>query len=289
MTDSALSQRQRSEFPASVDEVPPALARTWFLASAVRPQLLSDAFDSAADAIVIDIEDAVLPADKDEARQDTASLLSEGRRAWVRINGRGSEFWDEDVRVLRQAPGLQGVILAKAEHAEEVADTRAALGGGAAVIPLIESAAGLLRVESIAAAEGVTRLAFGTGDFQRDTGLAATPASYAYARSRITVAAAAAGLPGSIDGSVRADEPVGIAAHAATSLEFGFTGTLVLRPSQVAILNGAYSPKPAELARATTLLAEFEASGGRVNGGDDLPRLAVARRLVDRARALGLV
>jgi citrate lyase subunit beta/citryl-CoA lyase len=182
-------------------KVGPEDARSWLLVNGARTDLFDRASESRADQIVLDIEDAVDPANKDEARAGVIEWLSRGdRSAWVRINDRSTEFWDDDVAKLAGVPGLLGVMLAKTEAGEQVTETADRLGGSTPVLALVESALGIEEAVSIARARGAFRLAFGSGDYRRDTGTSADDLAMAYPRSRLVLASRIGGLPGPIDG-----------------------------------------------------------------------------------------
>ncbi|ALX65845.1 hypothetical protein AB663_000599 [Microbacterium sp. XT11] len=159
--------------PRTSREIAPELARSWLLVAATRPETFDDAAASPADAVVLDVEDAVDASRKDEARQSVVDWLSTGGSAWVRINDAASEHWAVDIEALRSAPGLRGVMLAKTESGGQVMDTFNRLGATVPVVALVESAIGLDNATEIARAKGAFRLAFGSGDFRRDTGMSA--------------------------------------------------------------------------------------------------------------------
>src|SRR3712207_7850679 len=113
---------------------------------------------------MLDIEDAVDPANKDEARAGVIECLSQGgRSAWVRINDRSTESWDDDVAKLAGVPGLLGVVLAKTEAGKQVTETADRLGGSTPVLALVESALGIEEAVPIARARGAFRAGFGRG------------------------------------------------------------------------------------------------------------------------------
>lgn len=267
--------------------VPADDARSWLLVPASRPELFDAAAASDADAVVLDIEDAVDPARKDAARADVIAWLAAGNRAWVRINERGSDFWADDVRELRGSPGLLGVVLAKAEAGGDIEQTVRELGG-VPVIALIESALGLEEAAGIARC-GAFRLAFGSGDFRRDTGMWASRDAMAYARSRLTVASRAAGLPGPIDGPTTDESLRTLREQAEWTIEFGMTGKLCLRAEQAAVVNEVICPQRSDIQWAQRFLAEFDAAGGVVRDGSDPPRLGRARKILRLAAVFGLI
>lgn len=251
--------------------------------------MFDDAARSAADAVVLDIEDAVAPEQKPEARANVKKWLENGGRAYVRVNDVESEFWRDDLEALRGVPGLIGVMLAKTEDADHVTRTGELLGGDKLIVALIESAIGIENVSSIAKAESTFRLAFGTGDFRRDTDIGDDHTAMAYSRSRMVLASRAARLPGPIDGPVVTTETRVLVAETAHSLTMGLLGKICLRPEQTGMVNEILSPTTADLEWAQDVTESFDARGGVIRDGSDLPRLARARKIMTRAKAYGLL
>lgn len=269
--------------------VGPEDARSWLLVNGARTDLFDRAADSAADQVVLDLEDAVDPGHKDAARAGVVDWLSGAdRAAWVRINDRSSEFWADDVAALAGVPGLLGVMLAKTEAGAQVTETADRLGGAAPVLALVESALGIEEAVSVARARGAFRLAFGSGDYRRDTGTAADDLAMAYPRSRLVVASRIGGLPGPIDGpTVGGSDPV-LREQTAVAVSLGLTGKLCLDAGQAPAINEVISPTPSDVAWARGFLADFEARGRVVRDGSDKPRLGRARRVERLARTFGV-
>lgn len=267
--------------------VPAEDARSWLLVPGTAPARFDRAAASRADAVLIDIEDAVDGSRKPQARADARAWLETGR-AWVRINDALSDFWADDLAELAGAPGLEGVMLAKTETPEQVVRTYQRLGGATRVVPLVESARGLEAAGEIAAAEGSFRLAFGSGDFRRDTGMWASREAMAYARSRLTVASRAADLPGAIDGPTTDESLRTLREQSEWTLEHGMTGKLALRIEQCAVINEVICPQTSDILWAQGFLEEFEAAGGQIRDGSDPPRLGRARKILRLADAFGL-
>jgi citrate lyase subunit beta/citryl-CoA lyase len=183
----------------------PELARSWLLVNGAQPERFAAAKASAADVVVLDIEDAVAPKDKAGARRNVVAWLDAQdehgvqNRAWVRINGFGTQWWEEDLRALAGVRGLDGVMLAMVESPEHVTRT-AQLLKDTRIVALVETARGVQHLQEIAGARSTYRLGFGLGDFRRDTGFGENPMTLAYTRSQFTIASRAANLPGPIDG-----------------------------------------------------------------------------------------
>lgn len=271
--------------PRTVD---PEIARSWLLVNATRVDTFDDAHNSRADQIVLDIEDAVDPALKSSARDDVANWLQGERKAWVRINDRSTAYWTDDVDALKGLPGLAGVMLAKTEDAAHVTETFDRLGGSTPVLALVESALGIEESVSIARARGAFRLAFGSGDYRRDTGASADDLAMAYPRSRLVVASRIGGLPGPIDGpTVSSSHPI-LREGTAMTVTLGLTGKLCLDPDHAPVINEVISPAPSDVTWAQDFLADFEARGRVIRDGSDLPRLGRAQKIANLAAAFGV-
>lgn len=260
------------------------IARSWLLVNGARTDLFDVADQSDADQIVLDIEDAVDPKMKPSALHDVATWL-QNKSAWVRINDRSTPFWSDDVDHLKGVPGLVGVVLAKTESADHVTETFDRLGGTTPVLALIESALGIEEAPKIARARGVIRLAFGSGDYRRDTGASADDLAMAYPRSRLVVASRIGDLPGPIDGPTVSNSHRVLRDQSAMTVSLGLTGKLCLDTEQPPVINEALSPTPSDAAWAEKFLADFEARGRVVRDGSDLPRLGRAQKIAQLAKA----
>src|SRR5699024_7169546 len=159
---------------------------------------------------------------------------------------------------------------------------------GVPIVALVETARGLQRINSIAAARGTFRLAFGIGDFRRDTGFGGSPMALAYARSQFTIPSQPAMLPSPIDGPTQGNSGKVLTEAASVSAEFGFSGKLDRMADRTASINEALSPSQEELRRAQHVLEAFENDGGQIRNGSDLPRLAHANSTSELANALGI-
>lgn len=273
--------------------IPYTHARSWLLVSASRPDLFGPAVDGPADAVLLDLEDGVVPSAKDAARESVVAFLSDGdtsgrkRRGWVRINDTSTPYWADDLAALDGLPGLSGIMLAKSESGHQVDETAKLLHGDVPIIPLIESARGIEFAFDIASADSVVRLAFGSGDFRRDTGAGADAAALAYARGRLVVAAGATGTSGPIDGPTPSTDSSVLSADLSTARTMGLTGKLCLRATQCPDINRAFSPAEDDIAWATNVIAVLGINGEHVRDGSDLPRLARTRRIRALADVFG--
>ncbi len=266
--------------------IDPVLARSWLLVNGAQAGRFAPASRSRADIVVLDIEDAVAPKDKLAARDNVMNWLTAGNADWVRVNGFGTPWWADDLAALATT-SVGGVMLAMVESVDHVSETAKRLPG-VPIVALVETARGLERISEIASAKGTFRLAFGIGDFRRDTGFGDDPATLAYARSRFTIAAKAAHLPSAIDGPTVGSSALKLSEATAVSAEFGMTGKICLTPDQCHPVNEGLSPSQDEISWAREFFAEFERDGGEIRNGSDLPRIARATKILDLARAYGI-
>lgn len=266
--------------------VPAGLARSWLLVPGSAPDLADRVVASAADVVVVDLEDGVAAGDKGRARRALVAVAEAGLRPWVRIGDAASDEWRTDVALLRGRELVAGVVLAKVEASGHVRRTVDALHGSVPIVALVESARGVEAALEIAEAPGVERLAFGSGDFRRDTGAADDPLALLYARSRLVSTSRAAGLPGPIDGPTVRREVSVLEEASRHVASLGMTGRLCLREEQVAVVNDALSPSGDELAWALDVLDTLERCG--IRDGSDLPRIARARAICSAAEAFGI-
>ncbi|TFF22035.1 CoA ester lyase [Jiella endophytica] len=255
-------------------------ARSFLFVPATRPERIVKARASGADAVVVDLEDAVPPQDKAAARAGLEALPDDAGIV-LRINAAGT-LWHADDTRLAAHPGIAAVMLAKAESAEEIEAL------GKPVIALIETARGLAAARTIAAARGVVRLAFGTIDFMADLGLTEDGEAMVVYRAELALASRLAGIAPPIDGITAAiDDGALIAAETRRALAFGFQARLAIHPRQIAPIHDAMRPSEDEIARAKTIVAAAEASGGgaiRLSGEMiDAPVVLRARALLARA------
>jgi len=267
-----------------------------------QPDLLRKAPGSGADVVVFDLEDAVAPESKPEARAAVASVLTDPDfdpdcEVWIRVNPTGIAADDDLDAVLGDGARPDGVMLPKVATADEVRTLEALLaehGVDLPVVALVESAAGVLHAEAIAAADATDALAFGAEDLSADIGATRTEAGteVLYAREHVVLAASAAGVD-AID-TIHADfeDEAGLADETAFAVELGYDGKMAIHPAQVSVINDALTPAPERIEWAERVLdakaAADEADRGvfRVDGEMiDAPLIAQAERVLERARA----
>jgi citrate lyase subunit beta/citryl-CoA lyase len=252
--------------------------RTYLFVPGNRPERFPKALASGADAVVLDLEDAVAPVDKAAARAAVAEFLSAASHSAraglvVRVNDEATPWFESDLAMLA-AVHATAVMLPKAEQPATIAHVRAVCAH-IRVLPLIETARGVLACEALAAAPGVERLAFGTLDFAVDLDLSGDPIGFDYAASRIALASRVAGIAAPVAGVTAAlDDEAQLLADLARARAHGFGGKLCIHPRQVQPIHRALQPTDAELDWARRVVAAAEASTGAVQ---------VDGRMVDQA------
>ncbi|WP_271395509.1 HpcH/HpaI aldolase/citrate lyase family protein [Neomicrococcus lactis] len=268
--------------------LPAKLSRSWLLVNASKPELFAPALASEADSVIFDLEASVPEAKKEQARAAVIEALNTGMTAWVRVNIPDTDDWATDLADLSSAKGLRGVMLAQTEKPEQVAYTAMRLRAGIPVLALIESALGIENATAIASAPGTFRLAFGTNDFRKDTGVGDDPLALAYARGKLVVASRVGRLPGAIDGPAAVTAATGeVVEECKTTAQMGMTGKLALAIEHADAVNKGLSPSDDELKWAQQML-QAHAAGAEVGDGSYLPRLARAQKIAGLADSYGL-
>lgn len=263
-------------------------ARSWLLVPASKPEMFTAAAESAVDAVILDVEDAVSPHAKPAARDAVVAWLRAGGRAWVRINDATTPYWADDLDALRGIDTLEGVMLAKTESGSQVDATAERLGEGTPIVALIESAVGLEAAPEIARADATFRLAFGSGDFRRDTGMSDDPMAMSYPRARLVVTSRAARLPGPIDGPTLAVNDSMLGSDSRLTVSMGMTGKLCMHADQGETVNRELAPSPTDVSWAREVIGQLGEDGSGVRDGSDLPRLAKAKKITDRAAVFAI-
>ncbi len=265
------------------------IARSLLFVPGDRPERFDKAVASGADEVILDLEDAVAPGAKLQARAAVAAWLAGGRPAIVRINAADTEWFEDDLRMVQSAPGV-GVMLSKAE-VDSLTRTARALPGRR-IVALLETVSGYLGLRQLSAVAGLERIAFGSVDFSAESGIADEGAAMTAIRTQIVLESCHAGLVAPIDGvSVEFTDEQLMLAHALQSRQLGFGGKLCIHPRQVAAVSAAFSPTPAERQWAARVLAAFEASQGAATAVDgkmiDKPVVERARRIAAGGEARG--
>ncbi|MFO1323725.1 MAG: CoA ester lyase [Burkholderiales bacterium] len=262
---------------------------TYLFVPGDRPGRFDKALAAGADVVILDLEDAVAPPAKAQARAHVGAFVAAradvADRLAVRINDRASAWFAADLAMLRDAE-VRSAVLPKAESAADVASVRAALSADGRVLPLIETARGVRDVDAVAAAPGVARLAFGTLDFGVDLDLSGDARGLAYAASRIAIASRCAGLPTPIAGvTASLDDEARLVDDLAFARAFGFGAKLCIHPRQVAPVRAAFAPSAAEIEWARRVVDAAAGTQGAVTLDGrmvDRPVVLRAQRILDR-------
>jgi citrate lyase subunit beta/citryl-CoA lyase len=235
------------------------LPRSWLFAPGHDEKLLGKVFHVGADAVLLDLEDAVPAALKDRARDMVAEVAS-SKRCWVRVNRARTEECERDLAAV--AGKVAGLRLPKVESVAEVAWV-AERAPGIRLDCTIESARGVLMAFEIASAPTCTLLSFGALDLAADLGSSAGEQETLYARSRLVIAARSAGKPRPSDGvHPLLDDDEGLRRETESAKRLGFFGKSAIHPRQVPIIHEVFTPTAQELAWAQQVLWAFEQSGG---------------------------
>ena len=279
---------------------------TYLFVPGNRPERFAKALASGADRIIIDLEDAVAPADKAAARAAIAQWMTGATstpdarsKVLIRINDAATP-WHADDLALAQSVQAPCVMLPKCEAASQVTAVLASLATGATVLALVETARGLLALNDIAAAPGVVRLAFGSLDYMVDLdipslrmdgevgggGAAAGVSNIAldFAATQIAIASRAVGLPSPVAGVTPELDAARVTADMLHARSLGYGAKMCIHPAQVAAVCAALRPSARELAWAQRVLQAWNASAGgaiQVDGKMvDRPVVLKAQRIV---------
>ncbi len=285
--------------------------RSYLFAPGSDEGLLAKVFAAGADAVVLDLEDAVPPAEKPRARELVRRALAgraPGARpaAFVRINGVETRHWRDDVDAV-VGPTLAGVRVPKAESAGQLRQVDEALtgaekdrglpAGSIAVACTVETAAGILAARELAGSPRVRHLTFGAADFAADVGAEPGPdeGETLYARSHLVAASRAAGIEPPVASVFRRlKDEKGLRASTEAAKRLGFFGRSLIHPKQIAVVHEVFSPSPDEVRRAEELVQALEGaaaagSGVVVTRDGQFVDAAVVRRaraVLDLARSL---
>jgi citrate lyase subunit beta/citryl-CoA lyase len=212
-----------------------------------RPERFAKAAMSGADAVILDLEDAVRPQDKAAARAVAASDFT-SLPVVLRVNGAGTPWHAEDMKVALEG-GYTAIMLPKAEFTQTLQDIcEKASRRGIGVIALVETARGLAYAERIAALSGVRRLAFGSVDYAMDIGCAHERAALSYARARLVLASRLAEKAAPLDGvTTEINDDGRIIDDARHARDLGFGGKLCIHPRQIELVRGEWRPRHAEI------------------------------------------
>ncbi len=286
--------------PALPDPGPPrpALRRSRLYLPGDAPKYFINAGLHQPDAIILDLEDAVAPTEKDAARILVRNALRAvdfgGAERMVRVNALPGGLANMAALLPH---GVDVFVLPKVESADELVAAHrliAEAGGAARLLPTVETARGVLRAAEIAAAPGVVALSIGLEDYTADIGATRTPegTESLFARSQIVNAARAAGVQPLSSVYADVDDLEGFLAWSRAQMRMGFDGVACIHPRQVRVAHEAFAPTPDEIERARRIVEAFDDAAAKGIGAVavdgkmvDAPVAARARRALARAAA----
>ena len=267
--------------------------KSWLFTPGTKPDLFPRASTTGAGALIIDLEDSVSPADKNTARRNALDYLavkgSDHIPCAVRINPPDSEFGDRDLQLfLASAATADFMVLPKSESAQTIHAVMEALALAqkqTRVIALLETIQGIQALEQIASSNRrPDAFLFGAADMAADLGAAVEWEPLLFARSRVVMAGASAGIP-TIDAPYfNITQLEGVRGEATAAMKLGFHGKCAIHPSHVAVINEVFTPSAAEIDRARRAIAASQHGAGQVDGRMvDAAFLRSARAILARA------
>lgn len=283
----------------------PLTVRSLLFVPGGRPEMLAKAASSRPDAVVVDLEDAVAPADKEQAREAAVTALRDGRpgagTVLVRINPPGTPWHDADLAAVAELAGIDGVpgddrvpraavdgmVLPKYERVEQLHRVRAALPPGARVVVGIENARGVADARRLLEAEAQPdAVYFGAEDLIADLGGRRTVGGteVLYARSQIGLSAHLAGVPAVDQAVVAVRDAQRFRIDTEQGRDLGYRGKICLHPTQVEAAHAVFTPSAEEVAHARKVLTASSAGVAVIDGQMvDAVHVAMARSVLARA------
>jgi citrate lyase subunit beta/citryl-CoA lyase len=282
--------------------------RSFLFAPGNHPRRVEKALTLDADAVILDLEDAVAIAEKPATRGAVVAARAQPRsgQLYVRVNAADTEFCHGDLDAIVR-PGLDGIVLPKVETAATLQTIdwlvanlereRGLMPGAIDLVPIIETARGLRDIDAILApATRIKHCAFGAGDFTLDVNMiwSRAEAELAYARARVVTASRAAGIEAPLDTVwIDLQDEEGLEASTRNALALGFQGKMCIHPNQIPVVNRVFTPTNAEIDFAERVVAAFakaEAAGSAAIQLDgkfiDYPIVYRAQRTLDAMAAI---
>jgi citrate lyase subunit beta / citryl-CoA lyase len=274
-------------------------SRSFLFAPGNHARRVEKALTLAADAVILDLEDAVAISEKPATRELVVRAFNQPRsgRLYVRVNAYSTEWCYADIVTIAR-PGLDGIVLPKVESPDQLKSADWLLSalererglpvGGIDLVPIIETALGVSNIGAIASSGSRTkRLAFGAGDYTLDLGMvwSRDESELLPARSAVVMASRAAGIEPPLD-TVWADlrDADGFAGSAERAAALGFQGKMCIHPDQIAITNAAFSPSEQQMAWAKRVVVAFEEAEARGLASIQLDGQFIDYPIVQRAR-----
>lgn len=272
--------------------------RSFLFAPGSNESIIKKALNSSADAVIIDLEDATALNEKDRAREIALkiSLIDRDKPLYIRINGANSPFFEKDLELLESAK-LDGVVLPKCEDSDDIIKLTQAIKENIDVIPLIESAKGIINLVNMGrASKKISRFAFGAIDYTLDINAQYTKSGFEllYPRSYLVIISRILNLLPPVDTVFPyLNDETGLINETKHIKELGMFGKLAIHPKQVDIINDIFTPTKSEIDEANSIVKAFleaEKEGIasiRVNNKFvDYPVYLKSKRIIELAKIL---
>lgn len=258
-------------------------SRSYLFVPGNRPDRFDKALACGADSVVIDLEDGVVPGQKDRAREEVAEFLSPGHSFCVRVNGTDTEWFDSD-RELCSMAGVNSIMLPKIESVEQIKQVTGNLAEEKPVLALIETAKGYWNMHDIACAGRVQRLVFGALDFIMDLGMDAQGDELNAVRLQMVIVSRLAGISPPVDGICQDIQDIDTLHNdSIRARRMGFGGKLCIHPAQVDEVNKCFTYSEGEITWAKKILSAVEESQGSIIS---LEGKMIDRPVIERAKAI---
>lgn len=258
------------------------IPKTMLFVPGDRPDRLEKAARTGADAIVMDLEDAVIPDNKVACRATLSSLSAFDVPLFVRCNGTDSEWFAEDLAVIRDSVAT-GVIVPKSETPDQIEAVQAVLGKDSFIIALVETARGIDQLAKILSHPGVAVCAFGHLDFALDLGTSPDWEPLLMARHQLVLQSRLANKPKPLDGvSVEIDDIDAVSNASMRARAMGFGGKLLIHPNHVQPAMAAFVPDKATYEWALAAVGQSDAGAAVKMDGQmlDLPVIKKAKQII---------
>lgn len=241
-------------------------ARSYLFVPAINIYRVPKAFARGADAVIIDLEDAVSESVKNQSRQNVVDYLnqSDAVPVWVRVNASGSAHQDSDIQLLKGLPNIAGIVIPKVESSLDIERVRHALAKP--IIALIESAIGMANIAEIATAQGLTALSYGFLDICQEFGTRADSEAGQMLANQIRYQLMLHSRINDLIAPIECVYPPfndndGLTKRVQWWRDLGFSGMLCIHPNQLAIVHEYAKTTQQQLTFAKKVVEHYQATG----------------------------
>jgi len=262
------------------------ISRSYLFVPANRQDRFDKALQSGAHSVIVDLEDAVPPAEKEAARATVADWLRPDRPVLIRVNGTDTPWFRDDLAMCR-LPGVAGIVLPKAERIDDIFLVECA-AGTQCILPLIETAQGITNARVIAQARYVERLMFGSIDFRLDLGIEGDGDELLHFRSQLVLASRLANILPPVDGvTTEIVDQEQLLADTVRARRLGFGAKFCIHPNQVETVNRGFCPSVEEVEWAKRVIQSSAATNGAAFALDgkmvDRPVILKAQQILEES------